>query len=149
YPEVGQLRPAAGRLEEPANNSIWRAANLAAEKRTSTDDRSGSTVPPPSYSSDSRDRDLRRTSAAQVPRSGYQVPADFASQSTIDRDAAALSELHPYVGDSWLDQINNDSFSACRNARQDNRNHHAQWQNCRRAPHSQTRRGSLVLSQVQ
>lgn len=45
--------------------------------------------------------------------------ADFAGKSTIDRDAAALKELHPYIGDLWLDQINNDSFSAYRNARQD------------------------------
>ena len=45
--------------------------------------------------------------------------ADFAGKSTVDRDAAALKELHPYIGDLWLDQINNDSFSAYRKARQD------------------------------
>jgi hypothetical protein len=45
--------------------------------------------------------------------------ADFAGKSTIDRDTAALKELHPYIGDLWLDQINNDSFCTYRNARQD------------------------------
>lgn len=45
--------------------------------------------------------------------------AYFAGKSTIDWDAAALKELHPYIGNLWLDQINNDSFSAYRNARQD------------------------------
>jgi integrase len=45
--------------------------------------------------------------------------ADFARKSTITRDAAALKDLLPYIGDSWLDQINNDSFNAYRNARQD------------------------------
>ena len=44
---------------------------------------------------------------------------DFARKSTIRRDAAALKDLEPYIGDLWLDQINNDSFNAYRNARQD------------------------------
>jgi hypothetical protein len=44
---------------------------------------------------------------------------DFAKKSTIRRDAAALNDMAPYIGDLWLDQINNDSFNAYRNARQD------------------------------
>src|SRR5882672_4517975 len=44
---------------------------------------------------------------------------DFALKSTIRRDAAALKDLEPYIGDLWLDQINNDSFIVYRNARQD------------------------------
>ena len=44
---------------------------------------------------------------------------DFARKSTIGRDAAALRDLEPYIGDLWLDQISNDSFNAYRNARQD------------------------------
>ena len=44
---------------------------------------------------------------------------DFALKSTIRRDAAALKDLEPYIGDLWLDQINNDSFNAYRKARQD------------------------------
>jgi integrase len=42
---------------------------------------------------------------------------DFAQKSTIRRDAAALNDLAPYIGDLWLDQINNDSFNGFRNAR--------------------------------
>ena len=45
--------------------------------------------------------------------------ADFAVKSTIRRDAAALNDLAPYIDGLWLDQINNDSFNAYRNARQD------------------------------
>jgi hypothetical protein len=44
---------------------------------------------------------------------------DFALKSTVRRDAAALKDLEPYIGHLWLDQINNDSFNAYRNARQD------------------------------
>src|SRR6266404_5873121 len=44
---------------------------------------------------------------------------DFARKSTIRRDAAALKDLEHYIGDLWLDQINNDSFIVYRNARQD------------------------------
>jgi hypothetical protein len=44
--------------------------------------------------------------------------ADFASKSTIRRDAEALSDLDPYIGRLCLDQINNDSFATYRNARQ-------------------------------
>jgi len=44
---------------------------------------------------------------------------DFALKSTVRRDAAALKDLEPYIGDLWLDQISNDSFNAYRNARQD------------------------------
>jgi hypothetical protein len=44
--------------------------------------------------------------------------ADFASKSTIQRDAEALGDLDPYIGHLCLDQINNDSFTAYRNARQ-------------------------------
>jgi len=44
---------------------------------------------------------------------------DFALKSTIRRDAAPLKDLEPYIGDLWLDQINNDSFNAYRKARQD------------------------------
>jgi hypothetical protein len=43
---------------------------------------------------------------------------DFAHKSTIRQDAAALKDLSPYIGDLWLDQINNDSFNAFGNARQ-------------------------------
>jgi hypothetical protein len=49
---------------------------------------------------------------------GAKYLDDFASKSTIQRDAQALKDLDPYVGHLWLDQINNDSFSAYRNARQ-------------------------------
>ena len=45
--------------------------------------------------------------------------ADFAKKNTIRRDATALNDMAPYIGDLWLDQINNDSFNAYRNARQD------------------------------
>ena len=44
--------------------------------------------------------------------------ADFAGKTTLPRDAAALQDLAPYIGDLWLDQINNDSFNTYRNARQ-------------------------------
>jgi len=44
---------------------------------------------------------------------------DFARKSPIRRDAAALKDLEHYIGDLWLDQINNDSFIVYRNARQD------------------------------
>ena len=44
---------------------------------------------------------------------------DFARKSTVRRDAAALKDLKPYIGDLWLDQISNDFFNAYRNARQD------------------------------
>jgi integrase len=72
-----------------------------------------------------RIRELRHIAIYGVrPRRKFHEAAakylvDFAHKSTIRRDAAALKDLSPYIGDLWLDQINNDSFNAYRKARQD------------------------------
>jgi len=51
--------------------------------------------------------------SARVPQSAAaKYLNDFALKSTIRRDAAALKDLEPHIGDLWLDQINNDSFNA-------------------------------------
>jgi hypothetical protein len=70
-----------------------------------------------------RIRELRHIAIYGVrPRRKFHEAAakylvDFAHKSTIRRDAAALKDLSPYIGDLWLDQINNDSFNAYRKAR--------------------------------
>ena len=66
---------------------------------------------------------LKKSRGLPVPRRKFHEAAakyltDFALKSTIPRDAAALNDLAPYIGNLWLDQINNDSFNAFRNARQ-------------------------------
>jgi integrase len=72
-----------------------------------------------------RIRELRDIAIYGVrpPRKFHEAAAkylnDFALKSTVRRDAVALKDLEPYIGHLWLDQINNDSFNAYRNARQD------------------------------
>ena len=42
---------------------------------------------------------------------------EFAQKRSIERDARALKDLDPFIGDLWLDQVHNDSLQPYRNAR--------------------------------
>lgn len=42
---------------------------------------------------------------------------EFAHKKSIERDARALKDLDPFIGDLWLDQVHNDSLEPYRKAR--------------------------------
>src|SRR6185369_10187107 len=121
----GLTASARQRTVSPAANPLPRGTRVPGDEQESLQStRSSLRVCHPPRQARHRLRSARRTEEIRQaaiygtrPRRKFREAAtryltEFAWKRSIERDARALKDLNPFVGDIWLDCVHNDSFKA-------------------------------------